>query len=150
LRFWIFGGRGIRKKRRQWGGKPAGMEYKVMNAMADAWSGWYGYESRRKKAGWGVRWYAGRGALYLMNRRAVTCCRPSIPNSINNGVPASCPASFSPAEQTTPLFSPTVSLFSTPRLPTREDAFVSLAECISSLDRNQEGGLVVWGGYVYG
>jgi hypothetical protein len=81
-----------------------------------------------------------------MNRTAVTCCRPSIPNSINNGVPASCPASFSLAEQTTTLFSPTVSLFSTPRLPAREDAFVSLAECISSLDRNQERGLVVWGG----
>ena len=81
-----------------------------------------------------------------MNRTAVTCCRPSIPNTINNGVPASCPASLFPAEQTTTLFSPTVSLFSTPCLPTREDAFVSLAECISSLDGNQERGLVVWGG----
>jgi len=99
---------------------------------------------KRKQVG-GWRWYAGRGALYLMNRTAVTCCRPSIPNSINNGVPASCPASFSPAEQTTPLFSPTVSLFSTPRLPAREDAFVSLAECISSLDGNQERGLVMGG-----
>ncbi len=80
-----------------------------------------------------------------MNRTAVTCCRPSIPNSINNGVPASCPASLFPAEQTTTLFSPTVSLFSTPCLPTREDAFVSLAECISSLDGNQERGLVMGG-----
>jgi hypothetical protein len=52
----------MRKKRRKWGGKPAGMEYKVMNAMVDGWSGWYGYASRKKKAGWGlevVRWTGG-------------------------------------------------------------------------------------------
>ncbi len=142
----------MRKQRRKWGGKPADTGWKASEAMADAWSGRYGYESRKKESRLGGEGGTldGGGALYLMNRTAVTCCRPSIPNTINNGVPASCPASLSPAEQTTPLFSPTVSLFSTPRLPTREDAFVSLAECISSLDRNQERGLVVWGGYVYG
>ncbi len=44
----------MRKQRRKWSGKPA--------AMVDAWSGWYGYEDRKKKAGWGlevVRWTGG-------------------------------------------------------------------------------------------
>ncbi len=44
----------MRKKRRKWGGKPAGMECKVTNAMVDAWSGRYGYESRKKESRLGV------------------------------------------------------------------------------------------------